>query len=332
MAVENSELRQRLAGLRIERSEAAAAPTARRRRTWVALSLALGVSVAGLGVRSFITGRRSHESPPPASVAEAAAPQPAGRRAWVAVGRVEATREAKLTARVTAPIAKVHVREGQRVKQGDVLVELDASWLEQDIHVARAEARASRAKLAVRRAEQVEVERLLAHEQRLVDESVLSLETLRRRRAEHTQLAKNIRAEKFEVRSSEARAKRVGLERDAYLLRAPFDAVVAAPPAGDGQLAGPLQPSLIELYDAHSLRVVADVAEAKLGSVRSGQRCAVSLDARPEQPLIAEVERLAPRLDRAKATLAVYLRVEGSQSELRPAMAARVECNEGASR
>ena len=58
----------------------------------------------------------------------------------------------------------------------------------------------------------------------------------------------------------------------------------------------------------------------------------MSLDARPEQPLIAEVERLAPRLDRAKATLAVYLRVEGSQSELRPAMAARVECNEGASR
>lgn len=267
-----------------------------------------------------------------APVASAAAPRASSSEGWVATGRVEATREAKLGARVTAPIAKVHVQEGQRVNLGEPLLELDATWVEQDVAVARAEARAARAKLAVRRVERREVERRLDHERRLVESSVLSLEALRERRAERSRLDKDIRAENLQVRASQARAKRVELELADYVLRAPFDAVVAAPPAAAGQLVGPLQPPIIELYDAHSLRVVADLAESKLARVRRGQRCAVVLDASPGETLSAEVERLAPRLDRAKATLAIYLRLEHSTFPLRPGMAARVECNQGASR
>ncbi len=329
---EHSDLKQRLAGLRIERGDAQAAPGVPRRLRWIALASVIGLTGAGVGVTSVLDVRSVTAPAPPRPSVTAASPRSAGRTSWVAIGRVEATRETKLGSRVTAPISRVHVQEGQRVNQGDPLVELDASWIEQDVNVARVEARASRAKLAVRKAEQREVERLLVHEQRLVEQSVLSLETLRKRRAERARLSKNIRAETLEVRASEARAARIALERDAYVLRAPFDAIVAAPPAAPGQLVGPLQPALIELYDVHSLRVVADVAEARLGMVQRGQRCSVSLDAAPERALVAHVERLAPRLDRAKATLSVYLRVDGSQNLLRPAMAARVECNEGASR
>ncbi|MEZ4370955.1 MAG: efflux RND transporter periplasmic adaptor subunit [Polyangiaceae bacterium] len=298
---------------------------------WVVSVLLLAVAGLGLGVRYLGPDAPRSSAAVPATGVHVPAARPSSRGVWIATARVEATTLARLSARVTAPIAMVHVREGQHVTAGDPLLELDRSWAEQDAVVARAETRASRAKLAVRRAEQAEVERRLDQEARLVRSAVLSLETLRQRRAEHTQLLENIRAETLEVRASEARATRVALERDAYALRAPFDGVVAAPPAGVGQLVGPMQEPVIELYDAHSLRVVADVAETKLALVRVGQRCEVRLDAAPEQPQQAEVERLAPRLDRARATLAVYLRVANSPVELRPAMAARVECNEGAS-
>ncbi|MCA9646970.1 MAG: efflux RND transporter periplasmic adaptor subunit [Polyangiaceae bacterium] len=339
---DEQQLKQRLAALRIERASRslmpqvretkAGRPGTRTRPIWIAACLALVASSVGLGVRYFRDGARSSSEARAAASVPVASPTPVAASAWVAAARVEATRQVRLSARVTAPIVRVHVREGQRVQVGDPLIDLDGSWAEQDAVVAKAEARANRAKLAVRQAEQAEVERRLAQEARLVKSAVLSLETLRQRRAERVQLLKNIRAEKLELQANEARTVRVELERDAYALRAPFDAVVAAPPAGVGQLVGPMQEPVIELYDVHSLRVVADVAEARLARVTLGQRCTVSLDAAPEAQVQAEVERLAPRLDRAKATLAVYLRVTSRELELRPSMAGRVECNEGVPR
>ncbi|MBE0477429.1 MAG: biotin/lipoyl-binding protein, partial [Coriobacteriia bacterium] len=66
----------------------------------------------------------------------------------VATGRVEADERADIAPPVAAALASIEVAEGQRVKAGQVIAELDTEQLEAQLRQAQAAERAARAQLA----------------------------------------------------------------------------------------------------------------------------------------------------------------------------------------
>ena len=84
-------------------------------------------------------------------------------------GRLEAPQMANLRAAVTADVLEVHVFDGQQVKQGDVLIELDPQEAQLALDQAAAELALIDAQIAAEQSQLKRNEALLSTQQQLVD-------------------------------------------------------------------------------------------------------------------------------------------------------------------
>jgi multidrug efflux pump subunit AcrA (membrane-fusion protein) len=81
---------------------------------------------------------------------------------------------------------------------------------------------------------------------------------------------------------------------------------------------------LFELYDPAHLQVRADVPLAEVGSVGTGDRAEVRVDAFPDRTMRGEVTRFVHLADVAKNTVQVKVRLDDPVAGLKPDMLARV--------
>jgi HlyD family secretion protein len=245
-------------------------------------------------------------------------------------GRIEAP-SVDLAPKVTGRVAAVAVREGDRVKAGDVLVRLDlgdtALIVERDRRAVesaearlrdleagsrRAEIRAAEAEVADRRAALALAEAEAARQallrskkagtQRDLDRAETELARAKAALAASEQrlalLEEGFRREQTrQARAELARARTVLgqseiLVREAEI-RAPADGIVLHRLAEPGQLLGPGQPALTLAF-AGRLYVRTFVPEPRLGHVRPGLAVDVRVDAFPGRTFPARVTEIAP--------------------------------------
>ncbi len=235
-------------------------------------------------------------------------------------GFVEDDEHARIAAAVMARVAAVHVREGDPVSAGALLVELDATELGAMRTAALARAGAANARASVARYSRAEAELATERERRLVTLGATPRATVDDGDARLRVLGGSINAANADAIAANAEVGVLDARLALHRLVAPFaGTVVTRPPAvGDVALAG------VPLFElAGALLVAADVPESRLASVEPGATAEVRLDAVPE-PLAAKVVGFAPRVDKAKATATVKLRIDRTDVPLRVGMAARV--------
>jgi len=111
---------------------------------------------------------------------------------------------------------------------------------------------------------------------------------------------------------------------------APFDGTVLKKNADVGEIVAPLagaassRAAVVTIADMNSLEVEADVSEANITRVASGQSCEIRLDAYPEQSYRGAVSKIVPTADRAKATVLVKIRFEKYDQRVLPEMGAKI--------
>ena len=184
-----------------------------------------------------------------------------------------------MTARVSGFIAKVNVEDGQHVKAGDVLVELDAKDFKSRTSQSENELGANSAR--VRDAE-LNYQRL----QKLYAEGAVSLQQRDSALATYQELTRRTRAMQNMVDLSKS-----GLSDTQ--LRAPTDGVVAKKAAELGMLASPGTP-LIGFVSDETRWVVANFKETDLNRLKVGQKVEVSVDAISGRTFEAEIESFNP--------------------------------------
>lgn len=158
-------------------------------------------------------------------------------------GTVEWARRVELSTPLSGRIAKVQVQAGQRVKQGELLVELDPrTW----------QAQLTEAKAGLKRAQvdAEEAERELKRTQEMYDRTMLS---------EHERQLGEIAAERSRANLSEAKGKMVQAETELEYTRvtAPFDGLVVAVQAEPQQV-------VVNRFSATPLAVLADPAQMRV--------------------------------------------------------------------
>ena len=212
-----------------------------------------------------------------------------------AVGALRARQSVMLRPEVSGRITKLGFTDGQRVRQGQLLVQLDEALQAAQLQQAEAQAGIARTQLQRNR-------ELLA--QSFVSPSVVD-------QAEAT-------LKVAEAQVSLARAQLARLQ-----VRAPFDGVMGIRliNLGDYVKDGA---DLVSVEDASSMWVDFRLPERFVPQLRLGQDVSLGLDALPGREFKARIEALDSQLDTAGRSMLVRARLLGDTSMLRSGLFARV--------
>lgn len=213
-----------------------------------------------------------------------------------AIGKLIAARRVDVASKLMAEVAAVHVRAGDRVSVGDVLVELKSADEEARVRQAR-EALAAAA--ARREKADNDLER---HKELLAGQAVTQA---RFDAIESTALA---------ARAEEQRARQALTEARTFLgyatIRAPQAGRVVERRAEPGDVVQPGVP-VLTLYDPNSLRLEAPVAERMALQLRPGNSVRVYIDALGRE-LPGQVDEIVPRARPHSRTVLVKATVDRS--------------------
>ncbi len=304
--------------------EPAPRPWYRRTRTWIAAAAL--VLIAG--------GLAWWQSNRDASAAPTYATQPVtrgGLRLQVtANGTLQPTRSVNIGSELSGTVSRVLVDVNDRVKKGQVLVELDTAKLSDQILRSRANLASARARVAQAGATLKESQGNLARLEevaRLSGGKVPSKAELDTGRA----TVERAQADEASARATVADAQAALSTDETNLkkasIRAPTDGVVLTRNVDPGNaVAASLQ--AVTLFtvaeDLAKLRLQVNVDEADVGSVQVGQKANFTVSAYPGRRYPATITRVAfgSTITENVVTYVTYLDVDNTDLSLRPGMTA----------
>ncbi len=231
-------------------------------------------------------------------------------------GTITACRRARLAPRSGGQIAKLSVKEGDRVEKDQVLLEL---W-NADRAAQLSLAQSQRAAAASRRDEVCLNADLAARElqrtRQLKDQGFISDEALDRALSQAQAGRAACSAADADVRQAESRVAAVRADLSTTFLRAPFAGIVAEVTGEIGEFTTPSPPGIptppaVDLIDDTCLYVTAPMDEIDAPKIIVGQPGRINIDAFPGQQFAGHVRRIAPYvLDREKQARTVDVEVE----------------------
>lgn len=236
--------------------------------------------------------------------------QPQGsapREEIVLPGNVQAYIDAPIYARTEGYLRHRYVELGTRVKAGQLLAEIDAPELEQQL-------RQSRADLATAEAD-ARLARITAD--RYVD--LRKSDSVSQQDADNA--AGSLDARKSAVRSAEFNVQRLEQLHAYTKIYAPFDGVITARNTDVGALidsgaSGGAARELFHIASTDRLRVFVNVPEIHAHAVRPGLNAELRLTQLPGRTFTGSLVRTAQAIDVASRTLLVELDVPNPSGEL----------------
>lgn len=227
-------------------------------------------------------------------------------------GSVEAKQATIVSSRIMSRIQRVHVRAGDQVSEGQVLVELEKSDLEARAAQASDQISAARARLT-------EAERNLQRAVELQGRGLLSMSDRDAAQANRDTLQAELNSAEQALAESRAAL--------AYAsILSPIDGRVVDRFAEPGDMAAPGS-RLISLYNPLSLRVEAQVREQLALALAIGQPIPVSLPALDLQ-VEGAIEEIVPAAEPGSRSFLVKIRLPYDE-RLLPGMYARVSVPAG---
>lgn len=301
-----------IAGLRIDRTDAAPEPARRLPWKYILPVSALVLLAAGsLALRSMFGAVLEVDT----ATATLTSPSQA-HSVLTANGYVVAQRKAAVASKGTGRLVYLGVEEGDRVRKGEIIARLD----DQDMIASLARARAD---LEVARADSFATRNSLERTRTLFDAKLASRADMDAAEAQYMKVRASIVSARAAVEQAE-----VALEYTR--VRAPFDGTVLTKNADVGEVVAPFASSansrgaVVSMADMTSLQVEADVSESNITRVSAGQPCEITLDAYPDARYRGTVHKIVPTADRAKATVLTKVAFRELDGRVLPDMSAKV--------
>lgn len=347
-----------VAGLALSLTMLAAATPGRASDTSTAASPALNVPAAGAQrgpVQSLPASGRAdlpripepaapsfavpaaQSTPPPGTAAKAGSPAPASTSTSTsavrpaaasgavtpAAGITQAIHDLKLSVTAAGRIEALFVKEGDRVRKGDLLLHMDRTL--ESLEVRRREVMLE----DNARLEELRAKELTLAEQVRAAKSLLATGGVSRKQVEDEELALGtIIAERKSIEFAKRRERvELDLAREAYErrhLRSPIDGVVTRIVSRIGESVAPHEPVMV-VVDVRTARFSGTVPIADAARVRAGSSVMLQLgsDAEPLTRL-AQLVFVSPVADPASGLVDVIAEFDNADGSIRPGTAGRI--------
>ena len=190
--------------------------------------------------------------------------------------------EVRVGAQLSGIVRRLNVTVGSRVRQGEVIAEIDSRPVEAKIAQTQAQLSESQVSLAKAQTD-------LSRTRKLFDAGVIS-----RQQSEDATAARDSAKAAALASESALEAAKVDL---AYVeIRAPISGTVASVSTQQGETvaASFATPTFVTIIQESALEVVAMVDEADIGGVRRGQSVNFTTETYPDREFSGQVERIAP--------------------------------------
>lgn len=208
---------------------------------------------------------------------------------------LEAEEEAEVVAKTNGIITRLFVEEGDFVRAGTPLLQLDDTQYK--LEVTRAEANLNRLQSDYDRNKE------------MFERNMVSAEVFDR--------------VKYEYESQKATLDLAKLNVEYTTVRAPIDGVVSERMVRTGNMVIPNQ-TVFRVTTMNPLKAILHLPEHELQKIKAGQKVMMDIDAIPNNTFEGSVERISPVVDRSTGTFRVVVLVRDQANRIKPGMFARV--------
>lgn len=229
---------------------------------------------------------------------------------------LEGQTSATISAKIAGRIERVLVQEGQRVKAGEPLLELETVELANSVRQAGDAVRKAQAgyDLALNDFNRYQA----LYEKGAVSEQQLDNARVKLKTAE---------ADLSSAKANESSAQ----QQYSYgVVSAPVDGVIANRAATVGQVVSP-GAALMLVQDINQIYAVINVEQKDLGRVKVGQTATISVDAYPDRSFSGTVAVMNPEAGSGSRMFRTKILIDNSNGELKPGMFAKAELATGES-
>jgi len=272
-----------------------------------AAAVAAVIVVQGIATRKLANARLTEWTEDRAlPVVAVATPDTRGKRTTIDLpGRLEAYSQAQLFARVSGYIKEWKVDIGTPVKAGQLLAEIDAPDLDQQVMQAEADVASAQANATLSKA-------TLERGQSLSTSGAVSKQDLDQRMADFA-------SKQGLVKSVQANLDRLRVMEKFKSITAPFDGLVTARATDVGALINAGSgggPALFVVSDIAKLRAYINVPQNYAPSIKIGTEAQISVPEYPGLSFPATVKASSQSVDIASGTTRMLLVVDNPSGEL----------------
>lgn len=210
---------------------------------------------------------------------------------YTAIGTAQANESIEVTVRSSSVVTRIDFREGQLVRTGQVLVELDTRQEAASLSLAEAQLR--------------QAESQYRRSQALAATQVVSA-------ADLDQLEANLAVARAQVRGAQARL-------DTLSVRAPFAGVVGLRKISLGDLVSP-DTVITTLDDVSTIKLGFSIPETFMDTVRTGMPISAVTTVYPDQQFAGKVTSIDSRIDPVTRSVAVIATLPNTGGALKPGL------------
>ena len=214
-------------------------------------------------------------------------------------GTVEACMRTKLSATMGGRIEVLAVKEGDKVKKGQLLMKLWNDDQQAQSSLAMAQVETARKRVVEACTVAANAERESERQTSLFKQGFISGSRDEQARSEAQARRAGCDAAKADVAQTQARVNATRVEQNRTVLYAPFAGTVAKIVGAVGEYSTPSPPGVptppaIDLIDDTCLYVRAPMDEVDAPKISAGQAVRITFDALPKQSFPGKVKRVAP--------------------------------------
>jgi len=223
-------------------------------------------------------------------------------------GSLTPLNEATVKAKVAGELVAVTVREGESVKQGQVLARIDLTEVGARVAGRQADVEAAKAQL------------VWAEKNRNTQKALLEKQFISQNAFDNIQSTYDVAVAKRRAAEADLVVAQKSLG-DAVLL-APFSGVVSQRHAQPGERVA-LDAKVVSIVDLSRLQLEASVPPTAIGQVRIGQTMNFRVEGFGEREFAGRIERINPAASAGSRSISVYAVIDNPEGVLRSGMFAQ---------
>ncbi|TBR79355.1 efflux RND transporter periplasmic adaptor subunit [Campylobacter novaezeelandiae] len=213
-----------------------------------------------------------------------------------AVGKVYAKDQVDVGAQVSGQIIKLYVKVGDKVKQGDLIAQIDKDKQQNDLDITKAKLESIKASLESKKVAFDIASKQYQREQKLYAQKATSLESLETLKNNYYTLKADVADLNAQVIQLEISLKNAQKDLGYTTIRAPIDGYIINVAVDEGQTVNANQstPTIVKIANLDEMEVRMEIAEADINKIKIGTEVNFAVLSDPDKKYQALISSIDP--------------------------------------